>query len=105
MRANTVLLWRLFWVLAVLQAADLLTTYQVLASGGHEGNVFMRATILTPAAPMLKTLALVFFASLILMSARWGRPAPRRLMYAAYGLIAVYAVIVANNLAQAVMGR
>jgi hypothetical protein len=101
----TALLWRLFWVLAVLQAVDLVTTYKVLSSGGYEGNFFMRKVILTPMAPLLKTLALIFFALLIIGSTARGRPSPRRLTFVAYGLVALYLVIVINNLAHVLLLR
>ncbi len=95
----TALLWRLFWALAALQAIDLFTTYQVISLGGREGNVFMRKVILTPMAPLLKTLALIFFALLIIGSTARGRPAPHRLTFVAFGLVALYLVVVINNLA------
>jgi hypothetical protein len=92
-------------VLAVLQAVDLITTYQVLASGSHEGNWFMRAVILTPFAPVMKVLPLAFFAALIMLSTTRGRPAPGRLIIAAYVVVAVYVVIVGNNLTLALLPR
>jgi len=94
---STARLWRLFWVLAVLQAVDLVTTYKVLSLGGHEGNVFMRKVILTPMAPLLKTLALIFFALLIIGSSARGRPSPQRLTVVAIGLVALYLLVVINN--------
>ena len=90
-------LWRLFWVLAVLQAVDLITTYVVLSMGGREGNLFMRKVILTPMAPLLKTLALIFFALLIIGSTARGRPSPQRLTLVAFGLVALYLLVVINN--------
>ena len=95
---STARLWRLFWVLAVLQVVDLVTTYGVLLSGGHEGNVFMRRVILTPMAPLLKTLALIFFALLIIGSTARGRPSPQRLTLVAFGLVALYLLVVINNI-------
>jgi hypothetical protein len=92
-------------VLAVLQAADLLTTYQGLASGSHEGNALMRALILTPFAPLVKALPLAFFAALIILSTTTGRPSPRRLIIAACVVVVVYVVIIGNNLTLALRGR
>ncbi len=100
-----VALWRLFWALAILQLFDLITTYRVMAAGGREGNVLMRNVILTPMAPLLKTLALVFLALLIIGSSTRGRPAPRRLLGAAYGLVAIYVLVVLNNIASLLLVR
>ena len=94
---STAMLWRLFWVLAVLQVVDLITTYRVLSLGGREGNFFMRKVILTPMAPLLKTLALIFFALLIIGSTARGRPSPQRLTLVAFGLVALYLLVVINN--------
>jgi Domain of unknown function (DUF5658) len=91
------MLWRIFWVVAVLQGIDLITTYAVLVSGGREGNVFMRRVILTPFAPFLKISALVFFAALIAASARFGRPSARRLSIAGYAVLIFYVLIDINN--------
>jgi uncharacterized protein DUF5658 len=94
---STARLWRLFWILALLQAIDLITTYGVLSLGGREGNFFMRKVILTPMAPLLKTLALIFFALLIIGSTARGRPSPQRLTLVAFGLVALYLLVVINN--------
>lgn len=92
-------LWRLFWVIAILQAIDLATTYLILLLGGREGNIFMRRMILTPVAPLAKALALVFFAVLIMRASSRGRPSPSRLIVAAYVVIAAYTVVTVNNVA------
>jgi len=92
-----VTLWRLFWAVAALQAGDLVTTYGMLSAGGREGNMFMRDVILTPVAPMVKALALVFLAGLIATSRQRGRPAPHRLVIAAWIIVGVYVVTVLNN--------
>ncbi|MCL6553137.1 MAG: DUF5658 family protein [Firmicutes bacterium] len=92
-------LWRQFWVIAVLQVADLHTTYLVLEKGGREGNVFMKSLILTPLAPVVKALALAFFAALIVGSHRYGHPSPRRLAIAAWVVLGIYLVTIINNLA------
>ncbi len=92
------LLWRLFLLLVVLQAADLTTTYWGLAAGDQEGNLFMRAVLLTPLAPIPKAVALTFLASLILGSSRRGWPAPRRLLVAASVIAMISAATVLNNL-------
>lgn len=92
-------MWGLFWVLAALQAVDLLTTYEFLATGkAREGNIFMKSVILTPMAPVLKAFALIFLATLIVGSLTRGRPKPRRLMITMWIIFAVYVVIVLNNL-------
>ncbi len=98
-------LWRLFWVLAGLQLLDLVTTYRVIGSGGREGNLLMRAVILTPMAPLLKAFALVFLALLILGSRARGRPAPHRLIIVSCGLVAIYVLIVMNNVANLLFAR
>jgi Domain of unknown function (DUF5658) len=92
------LLWRLFLLLVVLQAADLTTTYWGLAAGGREGNTFMRAVLFTPLAPVPKAVALAFLASLILGSSRRGWPAPGRLLVAASVIVMISAATVLNNL-------
>jgi hypothetical protein len=92
-----VTLWRQFWIVAALQAGDLVTTYGMLSAGGREGNLFMQDVILTPVAPMVKALALVFLAGLIVTSRQRGRPAPHRLVVAAWIIVGVYVVIVLNN--------
>ena len=92
------LMWGLFWALVALQAVDLLTTYEFLATGkAREGNVFMRSVILTPLAPVLKAFALVFLATLIVGSITRGRPAPHRLMVVMWAMFAAYVLIVLNN--------
>src|SRR3989304_8212015 len=89
--------WRLFWAVAALQAGDLVTTYGMLSAGGGEGNVFMRDVILPPVAPMVKALALVFLAGLIVTSRQRGRPAPHRLVVAAWIIVGGYVVIVLKH--------
>ena len=99
MRAtSSVALWRLFWSLAVLQVADLVTTYRILSAGGREGNILMREVVLTPMAPVLKAFALVFLATLIVGSNGRGRPAPHRLAVAMWVIFAAYVVTVLNNI-------
>lgn len=91
-------LWRHFWALAVLQAADLGTTYWAFSSGaGREGNVVLRGLELTPAAPVLKVFALIFLALLIIRSTRRGVPAPRRLLILTSTTLVAYTLIVVNN--------
>ncbi|MDR7419358.1 MAG: DUF5658 family protein [Armatimonadota bacterium] len=90
-------LWRLFSGLAVLQVLDLITTYEFLVDGAHEGNVFLRELILTPAVPVLKAFALVFLAILVIRSVDHGRPPRRRLRAAMWFILAVYVLIVVNN--------
>jgi hypothetical protein len=92
------LLWRLFLLLVLLQAADLTTTYWGLAAGGREGNTFMRGVLFTPLAPVPKAVALAFFASLILGSSRRGWPAPGRLLVAASVIVMISVATVLNNL-------
>ena len=92
-------LWFLFGTVVVLQASDLGTTYVILSSGGREGNILMRTIILTPAAPLLKAVALLILAALIISSTELGWPSPRRLIAAAGIICALYLVIVLNNLA------
>ncbi|MDR7482941.1 MAG: DUF5658 family protein [Armatimonadota bacterium] len=91
-------LWRQFWALAAFQVADLWTTYRLLEGGGREGNVLMREVILTPMAPVVKALALVFLAALIVRSQRHGHPSPRRLAVAVWLVLGVYTVTIVNNL-------
>lgn len=92
------MLWKLFWGLAALQVADLVTTYFILSSGGREGNILMREVILTPMAPVLKVFALVFLATLIVGSTGRGRPAPHRLKVMMWVITSAYVVIVLNNI-------
>jgi hypothetical protein len=82
----------------VLQLLDLITTYEFLADGAHEGNIFLRELILTPAVPVLKAFALVFLAILVVRSVDRGRPAPEHLRAAMWFIAAVYVLVVANNL-------
>jgi hypothetical protein len=96
--AHSTGLWRLFCALAILQVADLITTYEFLAEGAHEGNVFLRELILTPTVPVLKAFALVFLALLVVRSIDHGRPAPRHLRLAMWFVLAIYTLVVANNL-------
>ena len=91
-------LWVLFWLLAVLQAMDLGTTYLALQTGAVEGNPAFRGLLFTPAAPLLKIIALIFFAILIIRGTTRGRPAPGHLLMATRLLAVVYLAIVANNL-------
>jgi hypothetical protein len=92
-------LWRHFWALAVLQAADLATTYRAFSTGaGHEGNLVLRGLELTPAAPVLKVFALIFLALLIIRSTRHGVPAPRRLLILTSTTLVAYTLIVVNNI-------
>lgn len=93
-----VVLWRQFWAIAAFQVADLWTTYRLLEAGGREGNVLMREVILTPMAPVVKALALVFLAALIVRSQRHGRPSPRRLAATAWVILGIYAITIVNNL-------
>jgi len=90
-------LWRLFWGIAALQGIDLVTTYAVLASGGREGNIFLKQIILTPLAPILKLIALAFFAMLIAASGRLGKPDPRRLSIAGFAILIFYVLLDINN--------
>jgi Domain of unknown function (DUF5658) len=92
------ILWRWFWVLAALQAADLATTHLLIASGGREGNIFMREIVLTPIAPAVKVGALIFVAALIFLSSGRGRPRPRRLLVMLWVVCAAYVWIVGNNI-------
>jgi len=96
--AAIALLWRLFLLLVVLQAADLTTTYWGLAAGEREGNLFMRGVLHTPLAPIPKAVALAFLASLILGSSRRGWPAPGRLLVAASVIVMISVATVLNNL-------
>ncbi len=92
-------LWRLFWLIVILQAADLLTTYLALASGhAHEGNAFVRELIATPIAPVLKGSAILFLGGLMVLSTKYGWPKPRLLFTAVGVIVLVYVGIVANNL-------
>ena len=91
-------LWRHFWVLVILQAADLTTTYWAFSTGtAHEGNVILRGLELTPAAPVLKVFALVFLALLIIRSTGHGVPAPRRLLILTSTTLVAYTLVVLNN--------
>lgn len=90
-------LWLLFALLVVLQALDLLTTYLALAGGAREGNPMLRGLMFTPIAPVLKALALVFLAILIVRSVNWGRPLPARLLVTTRLIVLIYLVVVANN--------
>jgi hypothetical protein len=92
-------LWVLFWLLALLQAMDLVTTYLALASGAHEGNPALRAILFTPLAPLIKAFPLILLAILIVRGTTRGRPAPAHLLTATRVLASVYLVIVANNVA------
>jgi Domain of unknown function (DUF5658) len=78
---------------------DLITTYEFLADGAREGNVFLRELILTPMAPVLKAFALVFLAILVVRSIDHGRPAPHRLRLAMWFIVGIYTLVLANNLA------
>jgi hypothetical protein len=64
-------LWRWCWVIAILQAIDLGTTYAILLLGGREGNAFIGTSL--------------------------GRPSPRRLIRAAYVVVAAYVFVAATN--------
>src|SRR5690348_9294963 len=90
-------LWALFGLLVVLQAMDLETTYLALARGAREANPMLRHFLFTPVAPVLKALALVFLAILIVRSVNWGRPAPVRLLAVTRLIIVIYFGIIANN--------
>jgi uncharacterized protein DUF5658 len=91
-------LWRHFWSLVVLQAADLVTTYWAFSTrAGHEGNLLLRGLELTPAAPVLKVFALVFLALLIIRSTGHGVPAPHRLLILTSACLVTYTLIVLNN--------
>jgi uncharacterized protein DUF5658 len=89
--------WPLFWVIAGLQVVDLVTTYEILAKGGREGNVLMREVILTPMAPVVKALALVLLAAIIVRSQNYGSPRPRRLYTLLWIVFAMYLVVLVNN--------
>lgn len=91
-------LWVLFWILAILQAMDLITTYLALETGAVEGNPAFRGLLFTPAAPLLKIAALIFFAMLIIRGTTRGRPTPEHLLIAIRLLALVYVAIVANNI-------
>ncbi len=90
-------LWTLFLLLVVLQAMDLGTTYLAMARGAREANPILRDFLFTPAAPVLKALALAFLATLIVRSANRGRPAPVRLLAVTRLIVVIYLGIVANN--------
>jgi len=90
-------LWWIFWALAGLQFADLITTYRILALGGREGNIFMRGIITTPLAPLLKTFVLTFTALLVIRSTRFGRPASHRLLLMMGVVALVYVAVIVNN--------
>jgi len=92
-------LWRLFSILVVLQAADLVTTYYGLIGGAREGNIFIRGSHAMVIAAILKTVALGFFLVLILRSRISGRPEPARLLTMASRVTIMYVVILVNNLA------
>jgi len=91
-------LWVLFWLLAILQAADLFTTYLALETGAVEGNPAFRGLLFTPAAPLLKIAVLIFFAMLIIRGTTRGRPTPEHLLIATRLLAVVYLAIVGNNI-------
>ncbi|MDQ7848887.1 MAG: DUF5658 family protein [Armatimonadota bacterium] len=67
-------IWRSYWVLAVLNAVDLLLTYTAVEGGVDEANVLLRPIVLTPWPLAIKTAALVLLA---LALAQAGRSAPR----------------------------
>lgn len=90
-------LWLLFALLVLLQALDLLTTYLAVAGGAREGNPMLRGLMFTPIAPVLKALALVFLAVLIVRSVNRGRPLPARLLATTRLIVLIYLVVVANN--------
>jgi Domain of unknown function (DUF5658) len=91
-------LWTLFGLLALLQVMDLATTYIALTKGAREGNPALSSLLFTPAAPLLKVIALAGLAILIVLSTNWGRPAPARVLTAARLIVLVYVGIVANNI-------
>lgn len=90
-------LWMLFALLVVLQALDLATTYLALAGGAREGNPVLRGLMFTPVAPILKALALVFLAALIVRSVNWGWPLPARLLATTRLIVVIYIGVVAHN--------
>jgi hypothetical protein len=92
-------LWRLFSLLAVLQAADLTTTYYGLSRGAREGNILLRGSHVMTVAAILKTVALGFFLLLIVRSRSRGKPAPSRLLAMAYRVAVLYVAILVNNVA------
>jgi hypothetical protein len=91
-------LWLLFWLLLLLQLADIASTYIALAAGAREGNVALRGLLHTPAIFVTKAFALVFLAILVVRSTTSGRPAPRRLLIATRAIALIYLAIVANNM-------
>lgn len=91
-------LWSLFAVLALLQAMDLATTYVALAKGGREGNPVLRDLLFSPAAPLLKAIALVVLAILIVLSTNRHRHAPASLLTVTRWIVFIYIGIVANNI-------
>lgn len=91
-------LWALFWLLLVLQAGDLASTYLALGAGAREGNVILRGVLYTPGIVVAKACALLFLAALIVRSTTLGRPAPRRLLVGARVIAVAYLAIVTNNL-------
>ena len=97
MKPSPAILWWIFWALAGLQFADLITTYRILALGGREGNIFMRGIITTPLAPLLKTFVLTFTALLVIRSTRFGRPASHRLLLMMGVVALVYVAVIVNN--------
>lgn len=99
MKPSARALWWLFWSLAGLQLADLITTYRILVLGGREANIFMREIITTPLAPLVKTLVLAFTAVLIRSSTRSGRPAPHRLLLMMAVVALIYVAVIGNNAA------
>jgi len=96
-KPSPAILWWIFWALAGLQFADLITTYRILALGGREGNIFMRGIITTPLAPLLKTFVLTFTALLVIRSTRFGRPASHRLLLMMGVVALVYVAVIVNN--------
>jgi hypothetical protein len=87
----------LFWIIAGLQVADLVTTYEILDKGGREGNVFMKEVILTPLAPVVKALALLLLAAIVVRSQNYGSPRPPRLYALLWIVFAMYIVVIVNN--------
>jgi hypothetical protein len=90
--------WPLFWAIAGLQVADLATTYRVLRMGGREGNVLMKEIILTPMAPVVKALALVLLAAIVVRSQNYGSPRPKALYLLLWIVFGMYIVVLINNL-------
>lgn len=91
-------IWRSYWVLAVLNAVDLLFTYTAVERGVDEANVLLRPILLTPWPLAIKTAALVLLALALAQAGRSASRVPRivhmlRLAVGVYLTVTVFHVL------------